>query len=88
MKVFISWSGDRAKVIAEELREWLPTVIQSIEPFVSSRDIPLGGRGLQTLANELESCDFGILCLTQANIESPWILFELVHSRKLWTPAK
>ena len=76
MKVFISWSGDRSKAIAEELRDWLPTIVQSIEPFISTQDVPVGGRGLNVLASELQDCSFGILCLTQENKQGQWIHFE------------
>jgi hypothetical protein len=76
MKVFISWSGDRSKAIAEELRDWLPTIVQSLEPFISTQDVPVGGRGLNVLASELQDCSFGILCLTQENKEGQWIHFE------------
>ncbi len=76
MKVFISWSGDRSKAIAEELRDWLPTIVQSLEPFISTQDVPVGGRGLNVLASQLQDCSFGILCLTQDNKQGPWIHFE------------
>lgn len=76
MKVFISWSGDFSKAVAEELRDWLPTIVQSVEPFVSTQDVPVGGRGLNVLASQLQDCSFGILCLTQENKQGPWIHFE------------
>jgi hypothetical protein len=76
MKVFISWSGDRSMAIAEKLRDWLPTIVQSVEPFISTQDVPVGGRGLNVLASELQNCSFGILCLTQENKQEPWIHFE------------
>jgi len=76
VKIFISWSGKKSKKMAEKLRDWLPTVIQSLEPFVSTQDIPVGGRSLHVLASELEGTFFGILCLTQENKEKPWVSFE------------
>lgn len=76
VKVFISWSGERSKALAEELRDWLPTIVQSLELFVSTQDVPVGGRGLNVLASQLQDCSFGILCLTQENKEGPWIHFE------------
>jgi len=76
VKIFISWSGDRSKAIAEELRDWLPTIVQSLEPFMSTQDVPVGGRGLNVLASQLQECSFGILCLTQENKQGQWIHFE------------
>jgi TIR domain len=76
MKVFISWSGDRSRAMAEQLRDWLPTIVQSLDPFVSTQDVPVGGRGLNVLASQLQDCSFGILCLTQENKQGPWIHFE------------
>jgi hypothetical protein len=76
MKVFLSWSGNRSKMLANTLREWLPLVLHYLEPWVSQADISAGERWAVTLAKELEVSDFGILCLTRENIGSPWVLFE------------
>jgi hypothetical protein len=76
MKVFISWSGDQSKAIAEKLKAWLPQVIQKLKPFVSAHDIESGAMWLQTLTNELAVTDTGILCINAENLDSSWILFE------------
>lgn len=76
MNVFISWSGKRSHEIALILKEWLPSVIQSIEPYVSSEDIDKGARWGMEIAAELERSSFGILCITEDNINAPWIIFE------------
>ena len=76
MDVFISWSGDRSKQIAEALRDWLPNVIQSVTPFLSSTDIEMSSRWLNNLTGQLEGAQFGLVCLTQDNLEAPWLLFE------------
>jgi hypothetical protein len=74
--VFLSWSGDGSKQVAEVLHEWLPVALQSIKPFLSSEDLRKGGRWLADLHGELAKESFGILCLTPSNLTAPWILYE------------
>jgi len=76
MKLFISWSGTRSKFIAEALRWWIPSVIQAVKPFISSRDIQKGVRGNNVIMGQLEACNVGIVCLTPENQTAPWIQFE------------
>lgn len=76
MKVFISWSGNKSQHVARVFRDWLPSVIQSIEPYVSSEDIDKGARWSTDIAKELEDSTFGILCVTRENLDAPWISFE------------
>lgn len=76
MKVFISWSGNISLKVALLFRDWLPSVIQSIEPYVSSEDIDKGARWSTDIAKELENSTFGILCVTKENLEAPWLSFE------------
>ena len=76
MKVFISWSGIKSHKIALALKDWLPKVIQSLEPYVSSENIDKGARWSTDIATELETSNFGILCVTRDNFEAPWLLFE------------
>ena len=76
MEVFISWSGKRSERVAEALRDWLPSVIQSIIPFMSASDIEKGSRWSGDLATHLEAAQFGLICLTQDNLQAPWLLFE------------
>lgn len=76
MKVFISWSGEISFEVAKILKEWIPCVIQDIQPYFSSEDIDKGARWSTDIAKELEAASFGILCVTKDNLESQWLNFE------------
>lgn len=54
----------------------MPDLFNGIETFVSSEDIRKGKRWLLEVSKELETSNFGIVCLTNDNLEAPWILFE------------
>jgi hypothetical protein len=62
--------------VASALSEWLPYMIQSIEPFLSSGDIAKGDRWSDVLAQELKDAQYGIICVTPYNIHKPWMNFE------------
>lgn len=74
--MFLSWSGEASRQAAVALRDWLPMVVQAIDPYMSSEDVEKGARWGSEIAEELEACNFGIICLTPENLEAPWILFE------------
>jgi hypothetical protein len=76
MKVFISWSGERSRRVAELLDEWLQCVIQASEPWMSSKDIDRGALWFTEISDQLAGTGIGIVCLTRENKIKPWILFE------------
>lgn len=76
MQVFLSWSGPRSQKVAQLLSDWLPRVIQSLEPWISTRDIQKGSLWSEVIGDQLEGMTTGIICLTKENINRPWILFE------------
>ena len=75
MKVFVSWSGNRGKRIGEAFKQWLPDVIQTIEPFYSP-DIEKGQRWSSEIEQNLRESKVGIICVTPENMISPWLMFE------------
>ncbi len=75
-RVFISWSGDPSKAVATALHEWLPNVIQVIQPWMSQESIHAGSKWANDVARELDSCQTGILCTTNENQHAPWLVFE------------
>lgn len=75
-KVFISWSGDLSRKLAETLRDWLPSTLQYVKPYFTPEDIEKGTKWGSEIAKELENSNIGVICLTRDNTEKPWILFE------------
>jgi hypothetical protein len=76
MKVFISWSGERSKLVAELLDDWIQCVIQAVDPWMSSKDIDRGALWFTEISDQLANTTVGIVCLTKENKNKPWILFE------------
>lgn len=76
MKVFISWSGESSKEVANFLKVWIKSVIQATDPWVSTHDIASGSVWLENVNEHLNDACFGILCVTQENKNKPWLLFE------------
>ena len=75
MKVFLSWSGEPSRSVAGALRDWIPSVLQPVKPFMSE-DISKGSRWATDIARELEESEFGIICLTKNNVNEAWVNFE------------
>ena len=76
MKIFISWSKEPSKTVAKALYDWLPTVIQSIEPFMWEEDIGSGSKWHSRISGELATTNFGIVCITPQNQAEPWLQYE------------
>ena len=43
-QVFISWSGDLSRQLAEALYNWLPGVLQYVKPYFSPDDVEKGAK--------------------------------------------
>lgn len=83
MNIFISWSGEIAKEIAEALKEELSSIFsgkKDFEVFVSSEDIAAGMEWFNEICSAIDKSVCGILCLTKENTTSEgisdWIEFE------------
>lgn len=88
LKVFISWSGERSRQLAQALHSWLPLVLHYVKPWLSDADVSAGDRWATVVAKELETSNFGIICVTPENLNSPWILFEAGALAKTMQGAK
>jgi hypothetical protein len=76
VKVFLSWSGTKARLVATAMKTFLQDVNQRTIVWFSASDISAGERWALNLATELEGTNYGIICATQESIQSPWTLFE------------
>lgn len=76
MKVFVSWSGERSKAVAEYMSHWLKCVIQSCEPWISTKEVDKGSILFNEIQESLNEVSVGIICLTKENKLKPWLLFE------------
>lgn len=77
MKIFISWSGEKSRRIAEHFKNTLPCFNNRIsELFFAPEDIRAGRLWFTEIQEFLKDCDIGIVILTENNLQSPWIHFE------------
>jgi hypothetical protein len=74
--VFICWSDQRSRALAAELRNFLGSVIQSVQPYMSDKDIQAGEAWDERLTEMIRAARFGIACVTAENQDSPWLHFE------------
>ncbi|MBI1939065.1 MAG: toll/interleukin-1 receptor domain-containing protein [Ignavibacteriales bacterium] len=76
MKVYLIWSGELSRAIAQAFKDWVPNVISNVELFFSKSDISAGTNWFQEISKQLESTNFGVIFLTKDSINAPWIFFE------------
>ena len=80
LKIFLSWSGERSRRVAELLRDWLPLVLESEKvrtiPWLSQDSIAKGGSWVPEIMESLKNHTIGIFCLTPENYQEPWVIFE------------
>ncbi|MFD0892890.1 TIR domain-containing protein [Luteolibacter ambystomatis] len=75
-KIFVSWSQSPSKAIASAIKNWLLTLMDEVDVWISDEDIQLGEQWRESLGDALESSSYAILCITPQNMDSPWIAME------------
>lgn len=75
MKVFLSWSGERSKQVANLLSSWLSDVMQHVKPWFSP-EMDRGTVWFNQIFEALSDISVGVICITRENLNAPWILFE------------
>jgi hypothetical protein len=76
MKIFLGWSGDKSRQIADTFHNWIKAILQYTEPFISTRDIDKGSAWQNVISDKLKDCIYGIFFITAENMNNPWIHFE------------
>jgi len=76
MRVFLSWHGDVSRELAATLHNWIPLVVPSARPFISTSDIDKGKGWSDDLREQLSHTSYGIVCVTRDNYTAPWLHFE------------
>lgn len=76
MDILISWSGRQSRMSADALYMWLPKVVPTAKPWLSSLDIDKGSRWRSELHVYLTKAKGCIVCVTPDNIDSQWIYWE------------
>jgi hypothetical protein len=76
VKVFVSWSGEKSRDVAQAFHDVLPSILHAVEPFISSKDIRVGTRWQGEVAGELDETDFGLVFVTRENQNASWLNFE------------
>lgn len=74
--VFLSWSGERSRKMAEALHGWIRRTIQTARPFHSDKDIETGAFWDDIVRGNLKTVQFAIVCCTPENIRAPWLNYE------------
>ena len=76
MKIFLSWSKNKSKLLAEATKEFLTNVLGNSVEFFFSPEMYKGTRVDNEIHKNLVSCDKCIVCITAENYKNPWLLYE------------
>lgn len=77
LSVFVSWSGEASRNIAEALSAMLAAIFGSrVTCWKSYDNIKAGERWSDALDRQLDRSNFAIVCLVPNNLMAPWIHYE------------
>lgn len=78
VKVFISWSGERARRVGHAVKAYLDVTFAShVSTFLSDADVAAGVRFMTAIGTNLDEADLGVVVVTRTNQRAPWLLFEV-----------
>ena len=73
-KIFISWSKEKSRDLAIEIKSLLESLDPHSKVFMSENDISAGEPVQEKIIQEITECDILLLCFTKENKKSPWLL--------------
>jgi len=76
MSVFISWSNTKSKSVATALRRLIDECLCPVPVWMSAVDMEAGVKLYEEIERYLGEAKVGIVCITDENLKSPWVLFE------------
>lgn len=77
MQIFIAWSKGVSEKIGKALTTWLRELNEPVfRTIISDENIPVGDLWNNALDTALKRADYGILCVTEENLTSPWLCYE------------
>lgn len=74
--IFISWSKAKSRDLAIEIKYLLESLDPNSNVFMSEDNISAGERVQEKIIQKITECDKLLLCFTQENKKSPWLLYE------------
>jgi hypothetical protein len=74
--VFISWSGEKSRQIAEAFKDSLSSMLQGVTIYFTPADLEKGAQWFTEAAKELEKANLGLIFVTKDNLSSTWLHFE------------
>jgi predicted nucleotide-binding protein len=81
----MSWSGIESYRLASALRDWIPEVLQEVQPWLAPKSAESGARWLTEAEEVLRSTQLVLLCVTKENHRSSWLHFEAGVASRILT---
>lgn len=76
MKIFLSWSKNKSKLLAEVTKHLIENTLGDTVEFFYSPEMYKGTRVDNNIHKNLLICDKCLVCITADNFKNPWLLYE------------
>lgn len=76
MKIFLSWSKNKSRLLAETTKKFIENVLGHSIEFFFSPEMYKGTRVDHEIHNNLLNSEKCFVCITADNFKNPWLLYE------------